>query len=148
MLILGWLVPRFLCLSILEWFIWLLKRCFPHKKNGYFRAPLLLKKWTLIKRKLPSVFSDKSPALGSQRSSLCRKCVNCETRQINLFNLKHLFAFNLNVWMARAHVNTSTCLCKCYKSSVRSHHDNVTLHIGYLRKYFWNSPVLQDNMRS
>lgn len=89
------------------------ERCFPHKKNGYFRAPLLLKKWTLIKRKLPSVFSDKSPALGPQWSSLCRKCVNRETHQINLLNLKHLFAFNLNVWMARVHVNMTICIYKC-----------------------------------
>lgn len=30
-------------------------------------------------------------------SDLCRKYVNCETHQINLLNLKHLFAFNLNL---------------------------------------------------
>lgn len=63
--LISFLVPMFVCFRM----IYLAsERCFPYKKTGYFRDLSLLKTQILIKRKLPSVFLDNSPALGSQWS--------------------------------------------------------------------------------
>lgn len=69
--------------------------CFPHKKNGYFRVPSLQKNRLFSKGNCHLSFWITAQHLGL--SDLCRKCVNHETYQINLLNLKHLFAFNLNL---------------------------------------------------